>query len=179
MRVALLGGSFNPPHVGHLMAAYWVLATQPIDTVWLMPAFKHPFGKALTPFGHRVEMCRLAARGLARVEVTQVEAEVGGEGWTYQTLEHLAQTRPDLELSLIVGSDLVLERDKWRRFDRIEQLAKLVVVHRAGYDVPEATGPVLAEVSSTAARQRLASGQDGGGLVPSEVVAYARAHRLY
>jgi nicotinate-nucleotide adenylyltransferase len=179
MRVALLGGSFNPPHVGHLMAAYWVLASQPVDRVWLMPAFRHPFGKALTAFGHRLEMCRLAAQELGRVEVTGVESEVGGEGWTYETLEHLARARPDLELSLIVGSDIVLEREKWRRFDRILELARLIVVHRAGYDVPEAQGPVLAELSSTEVRRRLAAGEDGTGFVPASVAAYARRHQLY
>ena len=179
MRVALLGGSFNPPHVGHLMAAYWTLATHDVDRVWLMPAFNHPFRKNLTPFEHRVAMCELAARDVARVEVSRIEAEVGGEGWTYEVLEHLKATRPDIEPSLVIGSDLLLERDKWRRFDRILELAKLIVVHRAGYDQPEAQGPVLAEVSSTEVRRRLAANEDVSKWVPRAVAEYARAHNLY
>lgn len=179
LRVALLGGSFNPPHVGHLMAAYYTLATQPVDRVWLMPAFNHPFRKTLAPFEHRVAMCELAARDLRNVEVTRVEAEVGGEGWTYETLEHLKRTRPDVEPSLVVGSDLMIERHKWQRFDRILELAKLIVIHRAGYDVPEAPGPVLAEISSTEVRRRLAAGEDVSQWVPRAVAEYAQAHGLY
>jgi nicotinate-nucleotide adenylyltransferase len=179
VRVALLGGSFNPPHVGHLMAAYWTLATQPVDRVWLMPVFEHPFHKVLAPFEHRMRMCELAAEELKNVEVTRVEAEVGREGWTYQTLEYLREKRPDLELSLVVGSDLMLERDKWRRFDRVIELARLIVIHRAGYDVPEAPGPVLAELSSTVVRQKLGRGEDVSLWVPQRVAAYAREHHLY
>ena len=59
MHVALLGGSFNPPHVGHLLAAHYVRATQGVDEVWLMPAYHHPFGKALADFEHRAAMCEL------------------------------------------------------------------------------------------------------------------------
>ena len=179
LRVALLGGSFNPPHVGHLMAAYWTLATQPVDRVWLMPAFNHPFRKSLAPFEHRLAMCELAARDVRHVEVTRVEAEVGGEGWTYETLEHLRRTRPDVEPSLVVGSDLMIEKDKWKRFDRIRELATLIVIHRYGYDVPEAPGPMFAEVSSTEVRRRFAAGEDVHRWVPRAVLEYAQAHQLY
>jgi len=179
LRVALLGGSFNPPHVGHLMAAYWTLATQDVDKVWLMPAFRHPFGKELVPFEHRMAMCELAARDLAKVEVSRIEAEVGGEGRTVETLEFLRRTHPEIEPSLVVGSDVIPERDKWYRFSRVQELAKLIVIHRAGYDVPEAPGPVLAEVSSTEVRRRMAAGEDVSLWVPRAVEAYARAHGLY
>ena len=57
MHVALIGGSFNPPHVGHLLAAHFVRATEPVDEVWLVPADEHPFGKPLAPFEHRLRMC--------------------------------------------------------------------------------------------------------------------------
>jgi len=66
-QVALLGGSFNPPHVAHLMAAYWALATQGVAEVWLLPAFQHPFGKSLAAFEDRVRMCELAAAGVRGV----------------------------------------------------------------------------------------------------------------
>ena len=179
MRAALIGGSFNPPHVGHLMAAYWVRATQPVDEVWLVPAFNHPFHKALAPFHHRVAMCELAARQVQGVAVSRVEAEVGGEGFTVETLEHLHRTRPELSLSWVMGSDLLAERAVWHRFDRIEALATLIVVHRAGFDAPEAPGPALARVSSTEIRERLAAGLDVSGWVPRAVADYARENALY
>ena len=65
MHIALFGGSFNPPHVGHMMAAYYVIATRPVDKLWLMPAYRHPFGKRLAPFDDRVKMCELAAAPFA------------------------------------------------------------------------------------------------------------------
>jgi nicotinate-nucleotide adenylyltransferase len=179
MKIALLGGSFNPPHVGHLMAAWWTLATHPVDRVWLMPAFNHPFRKALIDFDHRVRMCELAAQDIPRIEVTRVEEEVHGEGWTYETLEHLRRVRPDIEPSLVVGSDLMIERAHWKRFDRILELCELIVVNRAGYPVPEAMGPILAEVSSTEVRQRIESGRDAREWVPRAVLDYIEAHRLY
>ena len=88
--IALLGGSFNPPHVAHLMVAWWALSTQPVDEVWLLPAFAHPFGKELAPFEDRVRMCELAARALRGVHVCTAERELAGDplvGKTARTLE--------------------------------------------------------------------------------------------
>ena len=179
MRIALLGGSFNPPHVGHLMAAYWTLATQSVDRVWLMPVFDHPFHKVLVPFEDRVRMCELACEDLRDVEVTQVEAEVGKEGWTYQTLEFLKARHASDEFSLVVGSDLMLERDKWKRFDRVVELARLIVIPRHGYEAPEATGPALADISSTEVRYRIGRGEDVTRWVPQRVLRYVQLKRLY
>jgi nicotinate-nucleotide adenylyltransferase len=179
VKIALLGGSFNPPHVGHLMAAYWALATHGVDRVWLMPVFEHPFHKVLAPFEDRVRMCELAAEDLRHVEVSRVESEVRKDGWTWQTLEFLRARQPTDEFALVVGSDLMLERDKWKRFDRVVELARLIVIHRAGYDVPEAMGPVLAEVSSTEVRRRLACGDDVSRWIPERVLRYVQQKRLY
>src|SRR5215471_17281186 len=94
--VALLGGSFNPPHVGHLIAAQYVKATQPIDQVWLMPSFRHPFGKPLAPFEDRVRMCEvMSAHASGWLQVSQVERDIGGEGRTVNTLKHLIAAYPN------------------------------------------------------------------------------------
>src|SRR2546430_4459271 len=92
MEIALFGGSFDPPHVGHLLAATYVLATEPVGELWLVPVHQHPFGKKLAaPFEHRVELCEalIADAGLRRARVSRVEAELGGEGRTVDLLEHL------------------------------------------------------------------------------------------
>ncbi len=95
MQVALLGGSFNPPHVGHLLAAHYVRASQPVDEVWLMPSFHHPFGKQLTSFEHRLAMCELLCADTSGwLKATTVERELGGDGRTVDTLDHLHRTRP-------------------------------------------------------------------------------------
>ncbi|MCI0570479.1 MAG: nicotinate-nicotinamide nucleotide adenylyltransferase, partial [Myxococcaceae bacterium] len=86
MEVAILGGSFNPPHVGHLLAAHFVRATQAVDEVWLMPSFRHPFGKALAPFEHRLAMCEALCRDTSGwMRAVDVERHVPGEGRTVDT----------------------------------------------------------------------------------------------
>lgn len=180
MQVALLGGSFNPPHVGHLLAAHYVRATQAVDEVWLMPSFRHPFGKELTSFEHRVRMCEAIARDASGwLKVSEVEREVGGEGRTVDTLSFLTARHPAHRWSLIIGSDILRDLPKWKDFDRIQELAQVLVLYRAGYPAPEALGPPLAEVSSTEVRETLARGELPSALVPRAVLDYARAHRLY
>jgi nicotinate-nucleotide adenylyltransferase len=189
--VALLGGSFNPPHVSHLMAAYWTLATQGVSEVWLLPSWKHPFGKQLAPFEDRVKMCELAAAALRGVHVCPVEAELKDDpnvGRTARTLEHLKEKHPDRRFALVLGSDVLPETGKWYRFDRVKELARIVVVRRQGYPVPvqperaaerRVEGPDLPQVSSSAIRERLADGRDVAGLVPARVLEYIRERKLY
>lgn len=179
--VALLGGSFNPPHVAHLMAAYWTLATQPVAEVWLLPAYRHPFGKALAPFEDRVRMCELAAAGVRGVHVCAAERELAADplvGKTVRTLEHLAGRHPTLRFSLVVGADILAESARWYRWDRVRELAGIVVVGREGYPAVEGA-PTLPAVSSTAIREQLARGEDASALVPRRVLAYIAERGLY
>jgi nicotinate-nucleotide adenylyltransferase len=179
--IAILGGSFNPPHVAHLMAAYWALATQGVDEVWLLPSYRHPFGKALAPFDDRVRMCELAAAPLRGVHVCTAEQDLADDplvGKTARTLEHLLAKHPTFRFALIVGADILPETDKWYRWDRVRELARLIVVGRQGYEGPGA-GPALPPVSSSVIRERLARGDDVAGWVPLRVLAYVEARGLY
>ncbi len=180
--IALLGGSFNPPHVAHLMAAYWVLSTQGVSEVWLLPAFRHPFGKALAPFEDRVRMCRLAAAALRGVRVCRAEAELAEDplvGRTARTLEHLREKHPSRRFALVVGSDVLAETDNWYRWDRVKELARIIVVGRQGHPEGARGGPLLPAISSTEIRERLARGEDVASLVPAPVAAYIREKGLY
>lgn len=180
MHVALLGGSFNPPHVGHLLAAYYVRATLPIDEVWLMPSFRHPFGKALVAFEHRLAMCEAICRDASGwLRAVDVERFVPGDGRTVDTLVYLRERHPDWKFSLVIGSDILADLPKWKDFARIESLADVVVLHRAGHPAPGTLGPPLAEVSSTAIRAAFAKGERPEALVPRAVLDYAQAHGLY
>src|SRR5688572_30026348 len=133
MNVALLGGSFNPPHIGHLLAAVYVHASAEVDEVWLMPAFRHPFGKPLVEFDHRVRMCeRLALHAGAWLRVTEVEREVDAGGRTVDTLEHLIRKRPNDAFTLVLGSDLIRDLPQWKDVERLRELAPFLVLHRAG-----------------------------------------------
>jgi nicotinate-nucleotide adenylyltransferase len=179
--VAIFGGSFNPPHVAHVLAVTWVLATEDVERLVMIPTFQHPFGKPLAPYDARVRMCELAAAWLPRVTVSRVEEELGGESRTLRTLEHLAALHPDWRMRLVIGGDVVLEADKWFRFDRIQELAPPLVVGRAGFDAPEAPIAALPAVSSREVRARIAAGrwEELRTLVPREVLAYVRRERLY
>jgi nicotinate-nucleotide adenylyltransferase len=176
-----LGGSFNPPHVAHLMAAYWTLATQGVSEVWLLPSYRHPFGKSLAPYRDRVRMCRLAAAAIRGVGVCDAEEELKDDplvGKTARTLEHLARKHPRTRFALVVGTDILGETDKWYRFDRVRQLARLIVVGRAGH--PDAEGvPSLPPISSTEIRERLERGEDVSALVPAKVLRFIEERGLY
>lgn len=178
--IALLGGSFNPPHVAHVMAAWWVLATEPVREVWLLPAWRHPFGKALAPFEDRVRMCELAVAAIRGAHVCTAEAELEGDplcGKTVRILEHLRERHPDRTFALVVGADILPDTPKWYRWDQVQALARLVVVGRQGF----AGGgeAALPAISSTEVRERLARGEDVSGVVPRRVLEYAAARGLY
>jgi nicotinate-nucleotide adenylyltransferase len=178
--VALIGGSFNPPHVGHLLAAHFVRATTACDQVWLVPSFHHPFGKSLADFQHRAAMCRMLCDDASGwLGVSEVERELGGEGRTVDLLEHLVASYPGTRFTLVIGSDILADWPHWKDPARIEQLATVLVLHRAGHPSPRAFGPPLAEVSSTHVRELLASGGDARGLVPRKVLEYVQARGLY
>jgi nicotinate-nucleotide adenylyltransferase len=179
-RIALFGGSFNPPHVGHVLLAAYALATRPVAELWLVPTFRHAFGKALAPFEDRLEMCRLAAAALgARVSVSDVEGRLGGESRTLHTLRHLRAQQPDARFALLVGSDVLSERHSWLGWDEIQATADIWVVARTGG--PPAPEPTveIPDVSSTDVRRRLAAGEQVAHLVPRAVLAYIARRGLY
>lgn len=177
-RIAVFGGSFDPPHLGHVLATAWVLSTAPIDEVWVIPAYDHAFDKELTAFTHRLRMAELAFAPLRGVRVSDLEARMGGESFTVRTLERLRDEHPDHAWRLVVGSDLVDQIPRWHEGHRVEQLAELLVVGRGGHgrDDDELLMP---EVSSTEVRRRLRAGEAAHALVPRVVLDYVRAEGLY
>lgn len=180
--LAVFGGSFNPPHLAHVLAVVVLHARFELDRVLVVPTFQHPFAKALAPYEDRLEMCRLAMGWLPRVEVSRIEEELGGESRTLRTIERLRDRHPDHDLRLVMGADIVTESKKWFAFDRIAELAPPIVLGRVGVDYPGAPAPVLPAISSTEVRAALASDAPPAAtldLVPASVVAYARARGLY
>jgi nicotinate-nucleotide adenylyltransferase len=121
-------------------------------------------------------MCQDAAGWL---KTSRVESEVGKDGRTVDTLDFLRARYPEHRYSLIIGSDILKDLPHWKDFDRIERMARVVVLYRAGYPADRVVGPPLAEISSTEIRERLERGELPSDLVPSKVLAYAREHHLY
>jgi nicotinate-nucleotide adenylyltransferase len=181
VNVAVFGGSFNPPHVGHVLACAFVLSVEEVDRILVVPTYKHPFAKSLVTFDDRVRMCELAMAWMPGVEVSRVEAELGGESRTLRTLEHLAQTNEHWALRLVIGADIVAEASRWFGFDAIVKLAPLIILGRAGVDAPAAGPVVLPEVSSTQVRAAIArdAWSEAERLVPRAVLAHLRKRGLY
>ncbi|HEY2027920.1 MAG TPA: nicotinate-nicotinamide nucleotide adenylyltransferase [Myxococcales bacterium] len=173
--VALFGGSFDPPHVGHLLAAAYVLSVEPVDELWFVPVHSHPFQKPLrASFDHRVELCEAMAAQLRSARVSRIEEELGGEGRTVDLLEHLREKHPAWKFALVLGSDLDKERLTWKRWDRIAELARIIRVTRGG------TGSdAIPKVSSTEVRELLRSGADASRLIPRAVLERIRAAGTY
>ncbi len=178
--VAVFGGSFNPPHIAHQMVCLWVLETQPVDELLLVPTFRHPFDKPLAPYADRLEMCRRMTRPFgSRAGVSAIEEELGGEAsLTLHTLQALDARAPGTSWRFVVGADILRERDKWWRWPDIEKLAPPIVVGRPGYPAPDGA-PTLAEVSSTEVRARIARGDDVSALLPRSVAEYISGKSLY
>ncbi|WP_437489991.1 nicotinate (nicotinamide) nucleotide adenylyltransferase [Sorangium sp. So ce1014] len=201
-RVAIFGGSFNPPHVAHVLAATYAISVAPVDEVLVVPVYRHPFSKELVPFEHRLAMCHLALGWLPCVSVSAVERDLGGESLTLRTLEHLAAAHPDWAMRLLVGADVLPDLPRWHRFDRIEQLAPPIVLGRSGFTATGAerldaaaidprphlradplrpADVLLPQISSSEIRRAFAAGDLEGvrQRVPRAVLDYALAHGLY
>jgi nicotinate-nucleotide adenylyltransferase len=179
--VAVFGGSFNPPHIAHVLAVATVLCTTDVDRVIVVPAYQHPFAKQLASYDARVAMTDLAVGWLPRVEVSRVEEMLGGESRTLRTLERLQADHPEWSLRLVVGADILNEAHKWHGFDRIRAIAPLIVLGRAGIQAPGAPEPILPRVSSTDVRAAAACHDMSrlSALVPRQVAAYIEEHKLY
>jgi nicotinate-nucleotide adenylyltransferase len=189
-RVALFGGSFNPPHVAHQMVALYVLETQPVDELWFVPTYAHPFGKALVGYEHRIAMCELAAAALGpRAQVSRAEAELAARpgfvtSHTLDLVDHAiaAGHAP----RLVIGADIVHDAARWHRWDDVVVRAPPIVVGRGGHALPPGAGAIgpppvtMPEISATHVRNLLARGDSGAaGLVPRDVLRYIAHHHLY
>jgi nicotinate-nucleotide adenylyltransferase len=189
MQIALFGGSFDPPHIGHQFASLYVLETFEVDELWMIPCYRHPFDKRMGAFSHRVAMCRLAAASLGpRVRVSTIEEELGGPSYTLSTVQALATRHPEHEFLLVIGADLLRERERWHGASELLSRVRFIILGRAGVDA----GPLrpgrdlchdssldLPAVSSTLVRSCLASGQDPKAWLSQKVLAYIREHDLY
>ena len=200
MRIGLLGGSFDPPHNGHLLAAGDALEALRLDCVMLIPAAIQPLKaeqQVLRPHRenqdhraspeHRLAMTRLLADGDPRFSVNAIEIERGGLSYTVDTLSTLASQLQSSELFWLVGADVLGSFSKWRNPQKIVELATLVVMRRTGEasDVSGLPGPPRLietrriDISSTEIRQRVREGKSIRGFVPDAVAAYIASAGLY
>lgn len=178
--VAIYGGSFDPPHMGHVLSVTWALSAGRVERVWVIPTWKHPFGKSFAAsFEHRAAMCAEAFSPLPAVEVSTIERELGGVSRTLDTLDALETAHPELRFRLLLGADLLPTTDRWHRWDEIARRAPPIVVGRAGYPAPAGCPIAIPDVNSTDIRDAVLQRRDIRGFVPSAVLRYIDEHRLY
>lgn len=174
MRIAVYGGSFDPPHVGHLLVAHWVLATRKADAVWLLPSHAHPFEKRSQPFDVRVGWCEAIAATAPGVDVCAIEAELPAPTYTIDVLDTLAARHPEHTFRFLLGADLLATVDRWKEWPRLAEQFEPVVVGRQGYDEPDVATIAFPPVSSTEVRERVRRGAPIEHLVPAVLVDEVR-----
>jgi nicotinate-nucleotide adenylyltransferase len=196
-RVGILGGTFNPPHVAHLVCASEAASQLRLDRVLLTPVAVPPHKRPRNDPGasERLELCRLAAAGDERLEVCDLEVARGGPSYTVQTLRELRARMPGDELTFILGADVALGLPSWREPEAVIELATLAVAERTGaaraeieacleqafdgraayelFDMPRI------DVSSSEIRRRVAEGRPIRYLVPDAVLARIERNGLY
>ncbi len=186
MRIGVLGGSFNPPHTGHLIIASDAFEALRLDRLYIIPAHANPL-KGLDDSGpspaQRLEMVRLAFGHDPRFEVSDMEIGRGGLSFTVDTLGNLREQNPDAELILLVGADSARSLDSWKNPQRIRQLASIAALSRGddseGLDGVQIVTTRRVDLSSTEVRERLYAGLPVKGFVAESVEAYISAAKLY
>jgi len=198
MRIGLLGGTFSPPHHGHVICAQEARIQLELDAVWLIPVSDPPHRDIESESDPgdetRVNMCRLAILGQPGLEVSTLEIERGGTSYTVDTLEQLVKQHPDTDFTLIIGADQAMSLGNWRNPERIGELAEIAVATRVDHDREQAIGEVKratagkepepiemprVDISSSLIRERIAGGATVAHLVPAGIAELIEEKELY
>ncbi len=186
-RIGLLGGTFDPPHLGHLVVAEGVRDAMGLDEVRLLVAGDPWMKRTTSTAGDRVRMCELAVAGDAHLAVDDREVHRAGPTYTADTLHELRATEPDVDWTFVLGADAAARLPEWDRVHEALDLARWVVVGRPGTSWPDheladrltRVEVPLIGVSSTDLRERAAAGRSLRYLVPDAVRDHVRRQRLY
>jgi len=193
-RIALFGGSFDPPHVAHKDIPIFLLKHGYADQVWYVPVKHHPFGKTVSSDDCRVEMLQLTIERLkkehpefsSQMRVVEWELEQAQMSYTFKTLQNLSKKNPKTSFRWVIGSDNLYKFDQWRDYQKILNEFGVIVYPRAGYSTePLQKGMELLKeapevtVSSTQIRELTAKGKNLNGFVTSEIAKFIDEHNLY
>jgi nicotinate-nucleotide adenylyltransferase len=189
-KIGIFGGSFDPPHAGHILMMTSVFMRTDLDQIWILPTADHAFKDDQTPFEHRLEMTSRAFEDLCDAHAVPLERHLPSPNYTVETLSWIKERLPEAGLHFIVGGDLVDEIPHWENAEGLTDLSQIMVVPRQGYpvvDPPEELGDFqkvelgvdLPEVSSTKIRNLTARGGSVEPLVSKSVHEYIEKHELY
>lgn len=186
--IGILGGSFNPVHIGHMMLASYLVQWGYVDKLWLtlspLNPLKEPGG--LLPDMKRLAMLTLASKGAPDIDICDIELAMPRPSYTINTLDLLAERNPECRFKLVIGSDNWRIFDQWRQAQRILDEYGVLVYLRPGYPVVnehvagmEVVDAPMAHVSSTFIRNAIARGRDMGYFLPQGVYKYILDNKLY
>jgi len=190
MKIGIMGGSFNPIHVGHAIIANYMIQNSGIDQLWLMVSPENPFksGQQMASEMHRLRMTEMVSHHLDGVETSAFEFTLPRPSYTIDTLNALQAKFPEHEFYLIIGADNWVAFDRWRSPQEIVEKYHIIIYPRQGYDVEipeELKGRVelvdapLIEVSSSYIRSQLADLKNMCFYLPDEVNEYIVRNKLY
>ncbi|QIL51005.1 nicotinate-nucleotide adenylyltransferase [Weissella coleopterorum] len=186
-RVGIIGGTFNPPHLGHLVIAEQVASNLDLEQVYFMPNAQPPhvdFKDAIDALD-RVEMVRAAIYGNRHFALELAEVNRGGVSYSYDTMRYLTELHPNYDYYFIIGGDEVAYLKTWYKIGALSQMVQFVGVNRPGQETPKTDYPVQfvnvsnLDISSTKIRERIQKQQSVRYLLPDLVAAYIVEKGLY
>lgn len=197
MKIGILGGTFDPPHVGHLIVASQIKERMKFDQICLMPVASHAFDKKLSSAEHRLAMTTIVSDN--GIIASDYEIKLGGVSSTYHTMKYLREERPDDTFYFCMGSDLLEDFHKWNDWQALvaennfviyprgrdqdalaEKVRAIMGFHQMNnITIIEGKDVVITNISSTLVRSRLKQNQSVQYLVPEDVISYIRDHKLY
>ena len=132
--IGILGGSFDPPHLSHTLMAIYMLLLKNIDELWIIPCFNHAFGKKLSSFSVRINMCKLAFSYFGdQIKIVSIEKYLSCPNYTVRTLELIKKINSEIKIFFAIGSDSLQKIHKWRDFRLLRKLCTLIVFLRIGF----------------------------------------------
>lgn len=185
-KVGVLGGTFNPPHVGHLIIAEQVRDQLGLESILFLPSAEppHKHKKKTIDSTHRLAMLEKTIKGNEAFKVDTIELERGGKSYTYDTILALKEREPDTEFYFIIGADMVEDLPNWHRIDELVSLVQLVGVNRPNFTTDSPYPVIMVDVpdidiSSTIIRQKVSDDCSIRYLVTEETEKYIESERLY
>lgn len=182
-KVLVYGGSFNPPHVGHVLTAFHAAMLEEPDLTLIIPTFQHPYGKVLADYEDRVQMCKLAFAAIPGAEVSRIEQELGGVSWTLRTVREVMARYPDASISMIMGSDVYFDYPSWEDYPELKKLLTIVPIGRLSLPLWDDPDPMRApDISSSRIREAIektGSMDSVVHLIYPKVITYIEENGLY
>ncbi|WP_082233769.1 nicotinate-nucleotide adenylyltransferase [Halobacillus massiliensis] len=185
-RIGILGGTFDPPHIGHLLMAEHVYEQMELDEIWFIPSHIPPHKQQASVSSiDRLQMVKEAIKSNPHFHLNSIEIEREGKSYTYDTIKALIEQYPDHSFSFIIGGDMIQYLSKWHKIDELARLVQFIGVGREGYEpddrqynVKMAVLPRI-DISSSMIRDRAANGQSIRYFVTDDVFNYIKENALY